>query len=132
MRIRCDLRLSLLPGGLHVDGSKTLNENIADSAGMGVAYVAYVKALTRRGERMDDPAAGQDGYTPRQLFFLGWAITRCAQLSQDALREEVAGDNHSPERLRVNMPVSNPPAFREAFSCKVGQPMAPARACTIW
>ena len=121
-----------LPGGLHVDGKKTLNENIADSAGLAIAYVAFAKALARSGKRLDDPAAGQDGYTPAQLFFLGWSINRCSQQGPEALRSKVANDDHSPNQLRVNMPVSNLGAFREAFSCKVGQPMAPVRACTIW
>jgi predicted metalloendopeptidase len=121
-----------LPGGLHVDGRKTLNENIADSAGMAVAYAAFTRAMARRGRRMDDPAAGQDGFTPAQLFFLGWSINRCAQLSQEALAAEVGGDRHSPERLRVNLPVSNMMQFREAFACQTGQTMSPERVCAIW
>jgi endothelin-converting enzyme/putative endopeptidase len=42
-------------------------------------------------------------------------------------------DPHSPYWARVNGLVANVPEFREAFSCKVGQPMAPrAEVCEVW
>jgi putative endopeptidase len=118
--------------GLHIDGKRTLGENIADNAGAVVAYGGLAKALARRGQRMDDPAAGERGYTPAQLFFLGWTIARCIQTTPDALRRQVDTDTHSPGRVQVILPVANSPAFREAFSCKEGTPMAPVPACSVW
>jgi len=39
---------------------------------------------------------------------------------------------YSPGKDRVNGVVSNMPEFREAFACKVGQPMVREPACRVW
>jgi putative endopeptidase len=44
----------------------------------------------------------------------------------------VQTDPHSPEEFRVNGVVVNLPEFQKAFSCKAGQPMAPATRCSVW
>ena len=41
-------------------------------------------------------------------------------------------DEHSPDEYRINGVVSNMPEFREAFSCRVGQPMARQNVCKVW
>ena len=41
-------------------------------------------------------------------------------------------DPHSPYEFRVNGVVSNMPEFRQAFSCKAGQPMVRANSCKVW
>ena len=48
------------------------------------------------------------------------------------LRMAVRIDPHSPDRIRANGVVVNMPEFREAFGCKTGQPMAPAKMCRVW
>jgi endothelin-converting enzyme/putative endopeptidase len=118
--------------GLHIDGTRTLDESMADNAGIAVAYRALAKRLAMRGQRMDDPAAGEQGYTPAELFFLGWAIARCEKITPDAVRREVNTDTHPPVPARINLPAANSPAFREAFGCQAGAPMAPVPACGLW
>ena len=56
---------SPLPG-LHVNGELTLGENMADLAGVNVAYDAYHKSLNGK------PAPVVGGYTGDQRFFLGF------------------------------------------------------------
>jgi endothelin-converting enzyme/putative endopeptidase len=41
-------------------------------------------------------------------------------------------DPHSPETYRTNGVVSNMPEFREAFSCRAGQPMVREPVCKVW
>jgi endothelin-converting enzyme/putative endopeptidase len=41
-------------------------------------------------------------------------------------------DPHSPGRFRVNGVLQNMPEFKEAFSCKAGQPMVSETACRVW
>jgi serine/threonine protein kinase len=39
---------------------------------------------------------------------------------------------HSPPRYRVNGEVADVTAFAEAFACKEGSPMRPAKVCAVW
>jgi putative endopeptidase len=75
-----------------------------------------------------------DGLTPEQRFFVGFAQWDCANERPEDLRVRALTDPHSPARFRINGVVVNMPEFREAFSCKDGQPMvAPAgKMCRVW
>ena len=46
----------------------------------------------------------------------------------------VQGDPHPIAKYRVNGPLSNLPAFREAFQCKADAPMvrSDAERCEVW
>jgi putative endopeptidase len=101
-----------------VNGKLTLGENIADFAGLTIAYGAYQRSLAARGE-----PAPIDGFTGDQRFFLGWA-----QIWRELRRPEYARllatvDPHAPGEYRVNGPLSNMPEFRKAWGCKPGDPM---------
>ena len=118
--------------GLHVNGEKVLPECMADNGGIRVAYWGLARHLASRGQRMDDPAAGEAGYTPAQLFFLGYAIARCNKNTPDAVRRAIKQETYAPNPLGVNVPAANCPAFREAFACPAGSPMAPVPECRLW
>jgi predicted metalloendopeptidase len=45
----------------------------------------------------------------------------------ERLRTRVRVDPHAPEFWRVNGPLSNVPAFAQAFGCKAGDPMVRGR-----
>ncbi len=107
---------------LHVNGRLTLGENIADYGGLLTGYDALGRALARDGR----PAA-IDGYTPEQRFFLGYAQSWRVQTRAASLRTRVTVDPHAPERWRVNGPLSNMPAFAQAFGCQAGDPMVRPR-----
>jgi endothelin-converting enzyme/putative endopeptidase len=111
---------------VHVNGELTLGENTADNGGARIALMALENRLAGKPK----PEIG--GYTPEQRFFLAFGQIWCDNARPEALRLQVQTDPHSPARDRVNGVVRNMPEFREAFSCKVGQAMAPANACRVW
>jgi len=102
---------------LHLNGRLTLGENIADIAGVSIAYEAMERALG------SGPRAKIDGFTPEQRFFLAWAQARRGVLRPEQQRTQVATDPHSPSEFRVNGPLSNMAEFAKAFGCKQGDPM---------
>jgi putative endopeptidase len=111
---------------VHVDGELTLGENTADNGGIGLAYEAF---LTTQGA-----TAGKDsfGYTPPQRFFLSYAQAWCVNRTDEHAKEEAKTDPHAPGKFRVNGVLANMLPFREAFSCKLGTPMAPATVHRVW
>ncbi|PVD36860.1 hypothetical protein C0Q70_03850 [Pomacea canaliculata] len=56
---------------LHVDGSLTLDENIADNCALKQAFKAYRSVIKERGREEDQHPSLP--YTPDQLFFIGFA-----------------------------------------------------------
>jgi putative endopeptidase len=118
-------KFSVAPG-VNVNGKLTLGENTADNGGIRVALMALETALANRMR----PEIG--GFTPEQRFFLSFGQIWCSNDRPEAERLQVQTDPHSPPRFRVNGVVQNSPEFQKAFSCKAGQPMAPANACRVW
>lgn len=93
-----------------VNGRLTLGENIGDLGGLSMAYRAYKLAT----EGKDVPVI--DGLTGDQRFFLAWAqVWRTAQ-RDDALRQQLRTDPHSPPYYRVNGVVRNFDEWYEAFN----------------
>lgn len=113
--------------GLFINGKLTLGENIADLAGLTIAYDAFKKSLEGKQRPADI-----DGFTPEQRFFLGWAQMRASKERPEYVRLLVQSDLHAISRFRVNGPLSNLPQFAEAFRCKVGDTMVRANRCQIW
>ncbi|HKG92286.1 MAG TPA: M13 family metallopeptidase [Gemmatimonadaceae bacterium] len=103
---------------LKVNGQLTLGENIADFAGLTIAYAAFQKALAQKGR-----PAPIDGFTAEQRFFLAWAQVWRQSTRPELARMLVTVDSHAPSRWRVNGPLSNMPEFQKAWGCKTGDPM---------
>ncbi|MEO8059917.1 MAG: M13 family metallopeptidase [Burkholderiales bacterium] len=118
---------SPLPG-YKINGELTLGENIADNAGLGIAYKAWKLALGGK------PAAVIDGLSGDARFFLGWAQQWRGKVRDQALLRQLKSDPHSPDEYRVNGAVRNHPAFGPAFGVKPGDPMylAPEAQVSIW
>jgi putative endopeptidase len=114
--------------GVNVNGKLTLGENIADIGGVKQAYKAYKLWETR------NPDAGLfvDGLTNDQLFFVAWAQDWCTLVTEEAERQQVTIDPHSPSKFRVLGPMAQNAAFAEAFQCEVGTPMNPEDRCQVW
>ncbi|MGA2383148.1 MAG: M13 family metallopeptidase [Gemmatimonadales bacterium] len=106
----------------HVNGKLTEGENIADYGGLLIGYDALERALQRDGR----PGL-IEGYTPGQRFFLAYAQSWRVHNRPQRLRSRAKTDPHAPEFWRVNGPLSNIPAFAQAFGCKTGDPMVRSR-----
>jgi endothelin-converting enzyme/putative endopeptidase len=113
---------------VHVNGKLTLGENVADLGGEILAYMAWKDA------NKDKNLQPIDGLTPEQRFFVGFAQWDCANERPEDLRVRTMTDPHSPARYRINGVVVNMSEFKQAFSCKVGQPMVkPDKdVCRVW
>lgn len=113
--------------GNHVNGNLTLGENIADIAGITLAYYALEKAM----EGKEDPMI--DGFDYQQRFFLSWAQVWHTNAKDEFLINQVKTDPHSPTRYRTNGPLTNMTEFQSAFGCKEGAMIAPdSSKVTIW
>jgi putative endopeptidase len=114
--------------GIKVNGRLTLGENCGDVGGLTVAYKAYQLALDGK------PAPQLDGYTGDQRFFLGWAQVWRSLYRDQALRNQVLTDPHSPAMYRVNGVVRNVDAWYTAFDVKQGDDLflAPEKRVKIW
>ena len=98
--------------GVHLDGRRSLGENIADLVGVTLALDALRLHAAETGIDMN---ARLDGFTAQQRFFLGWAQFWRTQTTDDALRRLAQTNYHSPARYRVNGVVRNLDAWYEAF-----------------
>jgi putative endopeptidase len=115
------------PGVRH-QGKKALPESLGDQAGVHFAYRALKKSMAAR------PVPTVDGFTPEQQFFISYAQFRGEAMSIEAQRQAIKGGTHPVPRFRVIGPLSNLPAFEQAFACKAGAPMVrPAdKRCVVW
>jgi putative endopeptidase len=113
--------------GLHVNGKLTLNENIADVAGLGAAYEAYKASLNGK------PAPVINGLTGDQRFFLAFAQSWAVKSRPETLRQIVLTNGHAPEQFRA-VTVRNIDAWYPAFNVKPGQKLylAPDKRVKIW
>lgn len=113
--------------GLRLNGSLTLGENIADTAGLVIAYDAYHHALGGK------PAPLIDGMTGDQRFFLGFAQVWRTISREAMLRQSQAVDPHSPDRIRVRT-VRNFDPWYDAFAVTPGETLylAPKDRVHIW
>ena len=115
-----------LPGS-HVNGELTLGENIADLAGLTVAYDAY--RLSLKGK----PAKVIDGYTGDQRFFLGFAQVWRNKYRDPVLLQQLVTDSHTPGHFRPNV-VRNFDPWYTTFKPKPGEALylAPKDRIRIW
>jgi putative endopeptidase len=113
---------------LHVNGKLTLGENIGDLTGITVAYRAYTESLQGK------PAPVIDGVDGPKRFFIGYAQIWRAKIRDEAMRQLVLSNPHSPPGFRVNGPLRNSPEFYAAFDVKEGDGMwlAPEKRVKIW
>ncbi|MEA3041943.1 MAG: putative endopeptidase, partial [Sphingomonadales bacterium] len=115
--------------GLHINGQLTMGENIGDLGGLEMAYAAYRRYVAQHGE----PAV-IDGLTGDQRFFLAFAQAWRSQLRENALRERLLTDPHSPPEFRVNGVVRNVNAWYRAFNIQPGDRLylPPEQRVRIW
>jgi putative endopeptidase len=113
---------------VHVNGNLTLGENLADLGGLNVAYNAFKK--TPQGKSN----VKIDGFTPDQRFFLSFAQIWRSLQRPEYTAQLITVDPHSPDRYRVDGPISNIDAWYAAFNIKTGDKMykKPADRIRVW
>ncbi|MGP6220072.1 M13 family metallopeptidase [Caldiplasma sukawensis] len=97
--------------GLKINGKLTLGENIADIGGVSIAFAALERKLKREGREN----VKINGYTPQQLFFIGWAQSWRGKIRDEALRFQISNDPHSPDAVRGEIPALVHEKFDQVF-----------------
>jgi putative endopeptidase len=112
---------------LAVNGKQTLDENIADLAGLSAAYDAYRASLVGR------TTSTQNGFTGDQQFFIAFGQSWGSKAREDALRQQVMTDIHAPSQFRVDT-VRNLDPWYSAFGVKSGENLylLPPERVQIW
>ena len=116
-----------LPGN-RINGRLTLGENIADLAGLRIAYDAYKLSL---GGKV---APVIDGLTGDQRFFIAFAASWKEICRPEAERNRMLSDVHSPAKFRVNGIVRNMDEWYAAFNVQPGDSLfvKPEDRVRVW
>jgi putative endopeptidase len=114
--------------GLHITGKLTMGENIGDLGGILLGLDAYKRSLNGQ------PAPVIDGFTGEQRVFLGWGQVWRTLIRDDALRQLLATNPHSPGSVRAFAPLRNVDAWYQAFDVKEGDAnyVKPEDRVRIW
>ena len=113
--------------GLHLNGKQTLDENIADVAGLSAAFDAYRMAYGGK----EAPSA--KGLTGDQRFFVAFGQSWRGKMRPETLRVIVMTDGHSPDEYRADT-VRNIDAWYKAFNVQPGAKLylAPDARVKVW
>jgi endothelin-converting enzyme/putative endopeptidase len=114
---------------LALNGKLTLGENIGDLSGVEASYAAYQKYIAKHGQ---PPVI--DGLTGDQRFFIAYAQAWQEKQREDAERQQVITNEHSPGKYRVNGVVRNVDAWYKAFNVQPGDKLylPPEQRVHIW
>ncbi|GAA4289614.1 M13 family metallopeptidase [Aestuariibaculum suncheonense] len=113
----------------NINGPFTLGENIGDLGGVNAAYDALQLSFKDNGRPEDI-----DGFTAEQRFFMSWATVWRTKMRDDALKNQIKTDPHSPGMTRAVQPLLNIDAFYEAFNIKDTDSLylEPSKRVKIW
>jgi putative endopeptidase len=111
-----------------INARQMMGENIGDLSGIVVAYRACKISLNGK----EAPVIG--GFTGDQRLFLGYAQIWRFKSRDEALRNQLLTDAHSPGYYRAFVPLTNIDAFYKAFNLKPGDKLyrAPEDRVKIW
>ena len=102
---------------LHINGSATQGENIADLGGILIGLDAFKKTDTLRKRREDRRLHSSAKIFSRLCLWME------IEMGKKFLRRQCMTDVHAPPKERVNGPVVDVPEFYEAFKVKPGDKM---------
>ena len=110
-----------------LNGRQTLAENIADVAGISAAYDGYRASLSGKAP------PEQDGFSGDQQFFIAFGQNWGSKAREQALRQQVLTDPHSPGEYRAAT-VRNIDPWYDAFRVQAGEKLylAPGERVRIW
>jgi putative endopeptidase len=114
--------------GMHINGRASMGENIGDLGGVTLGLEAYRNLLAGK------EAPVIDGFTGEQRLFLGWGQVWRTLFRDDALRQYLTADSHSPGQIRAFAPLRNIDAWYDAFKVKEGDALyiKPEDRVRIW
>jgi len=115
--------------GKPIHGNSTLEEDIADQAGLHIAYEA-MRSQLKSGAATD----AVHGTEASKRFFISWAQTWCSLATHKEKQYVVMTDPHAPSRVRVNAAMSSFPGFADTYRCPAGTAMNVhhGRGCSLW
>ena len=102
---------------LHINGSLTQGENIADLGGIVMGYEAFKKTDQYKNKEIIA------GLNPDLRFFLGYALAWMVNERPEAIANQIKSNEHSPAKFRVLGPLTNMPEFYQTFGIKKGDPI---------
>ena len=113
--------------GKKINGELTLGENMADLAGINIAFDAW--KLSLNGKK----AKAIDGWTGEQRFFLGFSQVWRQKYRDAILLQQLTTDPHSPGNFRPYV-VRNLDAWYVAFDVKPGEKyyLEPGERLKVW
>ncbi|KAH8330641.1 hypothetical protein KR067_006000 [Drosophila pandora] len=109
------------------------SENMADSAGIKFAYMAYEKWLGRQTEERKEREVmkGLD-LNSREIFFLGYAQLLCGDVHPVYQSMVAQFYEHAPSMYRVIGPLSNFQEFSRVHRCSQDALMNPRYKCAVY
>ena len=114
--------------GIHVKGGLTMGENIGDLGGLLTSIDAYHMSL--KGQ----PAPVIDGFSGDQRLFFGFAQIWRSKYRDDAIKQQVVSDPHSPAQFRAIGTTRNIDLWYDTFGVKEGDKyyVKPEDRVRIW
>jgi putative endopeptidase len=114
--------------GRHLNGALTLNENIADNAGLAIAYKAYKLSLNANAAPVIDGLSGDE------RFYMAFAQAWREKIRDVFAIELLQSDPHAISYDRVIGTLINQAGFYETFGVKPGDKMylPPDQRVVIW
>lgn len=110
-----------------VNGDRTLDETLADSVGMAMAYDAFL----RNSEHENNKWFINNNVTKEQVFFLSLAQLYCFVYSKSIILTETDYP-HLSDHLRVQTAIKHSPIFGKHFQCDKGTKMNPRKKCKLF
>jgi len=114
--------------GRHLNGALTLNENIADNAGLAISYKAYQLSLKAIAAPVIDGLSGDE------RFYMAFAQAWREKIRDVFAIELIQSDPHAISYDRVIGTLVNQAGFYETFGLKPGDKMyvPPDQRVVIW
>ena len=102
---------------MHINGSATLGENIADLGGVVLGLDAFKKT------KQFQEGKSINGLSALQRYFMGYALGWLGHIRDESLASRLLTDVHSPGKYRVIGTLVNVNEFYTAFDIKSGDKM---------
>jgi len=101
--------------GTHINGNKTVSENLADLGGVSIALEALKHELKEVSEK--------ERINELRQFFISYAVSWRTKEEKKKVLQSLIIDKHSPPEFRVNNIVNQFDEWYEVFNVEVGNKM---------